>query len=88
LGGISLFLPTALNQLHPLKKAKQLEVSAVPCALSALARPSPQTAAPFVTSISQLRTLQNELRMLRRKVSRPHVNEVCPMIGRGIANVS
>jgi DNA-binding transcriptional MerR regulator len=38
--------------------------------------------------IRELQAVQNELRMLlRRKVRRPHISEVCPIIERRMANV-
>lgn len=39
--------------------------------------------------IRDLQALRNELRtLLQRKAGRPHGNEVCPIIERGMANVS
>jgi MerR family copper efflux transcriptional regulator len=39
--------------------------------------------------IRELQALRNELRtMLRRKVGRPHGNEVCPIIQRGIEKIN
>jgi MerR family copper efflux transcriptional regulator len=39
--------------------------------------------------ISELQALRNELRtLLRRKAGRPHGNEVCPIIERGMGKVS
>jgi MerR family transcriptional regulator, copper efflux regulator len=38
--------------------------------------------------IHELQALRNELRvLLRRRVARPHANEVCPMIERSMANL-
>lgn len=38
--------------------------------------------------IRELQALRNELRaLLRRRVARPHANEVCPMIERSMANL-
>lgn len=38
--------------------------------------------------IRELQALRNELRaLLRRRVARPHANEVCPMIERTMANL-
>ncbi len=39
--------------------------------------------------IRELHTLRNELRtLLRRKAGRPHKNQVCPIIERGMENIS